>query len=159
MEMLLDFWAIIVDWKREERRYGVAFLTKATSLKWELDKSIRSGHLTSPKRRREYEQWMRQNAIVQTSPVNVQGILIQYSRFHWETASVCGPGLSDLTLAALRQRRNGSVLEANSPPSIPHFTCATSILDTTNVYIDGASIEGIKNRNRWNNAYTISVRL
>ena len=48
--------AIIVDGKREERQWGVTFLMKATSSKWELSEPIRSRHLTLPKRRSEHEQ-------------------------------------------------------------------------------------------------------
>ena len=100
---------------------------KAISPKWELSVSIRSGHLTLTKRRSEHEQQRQQDAIVQTSPIIIQGNLIQYSRFRWETASMCNPGSTDLTSVASLLL---CVLEANSTPNIIPFTCATPMFDT-----------------------------
>jgi len=40
------------------------------------------------------------------------------------------------------------VLEANVTPNITHFTRAMPMLDTPDVYMDGASIKGIKTQNK-----------
>ena len=65
-------------WKEGGILMSVAFLTKAILPKWELSEPIRSRHLTSPKWTSEHE---RQNTIVQTSSITVQGNLIQYNHF------------------------------------------------------------------------------
>ena len=66
-----------------------------------------------------------------TSPIIVQGNLIQYSRFRRETASIYGPGSSDMTSEASRRRRYRGVLEANNTPNIAHFTREKPTLDTS----------------------------
>ena len=64
--------------------------------------------------------------------------------------SICGLGSSNLISAASKQHRHRGVLEENRRPNITKFTCVMPVLDkrSLDVYIDGASIEGIKNRNR-----------
>jgi len=43
-------------WKEGETLIGVTFLMKATSLKWELVKLIRSGRLSSKNKRSEHKR-------------------------------------------------------------------------------------------------------
>ena len=50
-----------------------------------------------------------------------------------------------LTSAASRRRR---YIEVNSTPNTTHFTRATPMLDTPDVYINGASTEGTKPQNK-----------
>jgi len=50
--------------------------------------------------------------------------------------SMCGPFSSDLTSEALLRRRYRGVVKANSTSNVAHFTRATSMFDTSDIYID-----------------------
>jgi len=81
-------------WEEGGTLMVVTILMKATSPKWELSEPIRSGHLTSPKRRNEQEWRRRQKRSCKFLQLSItQRNLIQYSQFHQEMVSVYRPWL------------------------------------------------------------------
>jgi len=146
METSWDLSAIIGDGKREERRGG-RFLNEiyVTEMGISWVNQGRASYIDKEEERRR-------------------------TRFRRDTASMC-----DLTSAASRRRRYRGVMEANITPNVDLFTrarpCYTPRCLNRRCFNRGHKTQNmhtwlcinceiyINFRNRWNNRYTVSVKL